>query len=94
MQFDAIHVVGYVGALGSVCAGGAQLVKILRTKKGDDVSTLDYVVRAAAALLLGIYSTSMMDIIFLVVNFGACALSLAVLGAAWWVKKHDRKKGD
>ncbi len=88
MQFDAIHVLGYAGALGSLFVGGGQLVEILRSKKADGVSALDYIVRAVASVMLGIYSTSMMDVVFLIVNFGSGLLSLAVLGAAWWVKRH------
>ena len=87
MQVDAVHVVGYAGALGSLLVGGGQLIKILRTKKADAVSSIDYLIRVVSSILLGIYSTSMMDIVFLVVNFGSALLSLAVLGAAWWVKK-------
>ena len=71
-------------------------MKIIRSNKADDVSIIDLVLRIGAALLLGAYSTSMMDIVFLVVNFGSAALSIAVLSAALWVKhsKGGQKTGN
>jgi hypothetical protein len=82
-----VSVIGGVGAVGSLLVGSAQLVKILRTKKADDVSTLDYALRAVAAAMLGIYATSMMDWTFLIVNFGSALLSAGVLAVAWRVKR-------
>ena len=87
MQFDAIHMVGYVGALGSLVFGGNQLRVILQHQSAKDVGILDYGIRVAYSILLGIYAIGTGDAVFVVVNFGAALLSAAVAAAAFFMKE-------
>ena len=87
--FDWLHVIGYVGALGSLVFGANQLRVILTKHEAKDVSTFDYLVRVVYSLLLGVYSVGMRERLFIVVNFGAALLSGGVAFAAWF---ENRKK--
>jgi hypothetical protein len=78
MELDLLHVIGYLGALGSLVFGGNQLRMILERKSAEDVSAWDYALRVGYSLLLGVYSIGIGDLVFVIVNFGAAALSLAV----------------
>ena len=78
LSFDALHLVGYLGALGSLLFGANQLRVILQHHSAEDVSVADFVLRVGYSVLLGIYSIGIGDAVFIVVNFGAAALSLAV----------------
>jgi len=90
LTFDAIHIVGYVGALGSLIFGANQLRVILQHQSAKDVGVFDYAVRVAYSVLLGVYAIGTGDVIFVVVNFGAAVLSAAVTAAAHVMKeKHD-----
>jgi hypothetical protein len=89
-KLDPIHVVGYVGALGSLVFGTNQLLILLRKHRAKDVSTFDYGVRTTYAVLLGIYSIGISNLLFVVVNFGAAILSAAVMVVAMRVKKENR----
>lgn len=90
LTFDAIHIVGYVGALGSLVFGANQLRIILRHQSAKDVGVFDYAVRVVYSVLLGVYAIGTGDDIFVVVNFGAALLSAAVTAAAFFMKeKHD-----
>ena len=90
LRLDAIHVVGYVGALGSLVFGVDQLLILLRKHRAKDVSTFDYAVRTVYSLLLGVYSIGIANLVFVVVNFGAALLSAAVMVAALRIKKENR----
>jgi hypothetical protein len=94
MQFDAIHIVGYVGALGSLVFGGNQLRVILQHHSAKDVGVFDYGIRVAYSVLLGIYAIGTSDLVFVIVNFGAALLSLAVAAAAFVMKKEHGEIGD
>ena len=87
MQFDPIHVVGYAGALGSLVFGGNQLRVIIQHQSAKDVGVLDYGIRVAYSILLGIYAIGTRDVVFVVVNFGAALLSAAVAAAAFVMKE-------
>lgn len=87
MQLDAIHLVGYLGAAGSLVFGGNQLRVILQHHSARDVGVLDYGIRVAYSVLLGIYAIGTGDPVFVVVNFGAAVLSAAVAAAAFFMKK-------
>jgi lipid-A-disaccharide synthase-like uncharacterized protein len=91
LGFDAIHVVGYLGALGSLVFGSNQLRVILQHHSAKDVGVFDYGVRVVYSVLLGIYAIGTGDLVFVVVNFGAALLSLAVAVAAFTMKE---KQGD
>ena len=82
LSFDAIHIVGYVGAVGSLLFGANQLRVILQHHSAKDVGVFDYGLRVAYSALLGIYAIGTGDVVFMVVNFGAALLSLAVAIAA------------
>ncbi|HEX6655411.1 MAG TPA: hypothetical protein VF153_04280 [Candidatus Limnocylindria bacterium] len=86
VQFDVLHVIGYVGALGSLVFGGNQLRVILQHQSAKDVSVWDYALRVGYSALLGAYSIGIGDPVFVVVNFGAAILSLAVAIASWRMK--------
>jgi len=86
MQLDVLHVIGYVGALGSLVFGGNQLRVILQHQSAKDVSVWDYALRVGYSVLLGAYSIGIGDLVFVVVNFGAAILSLAVAVASWRMK--------
>jgi hypothetical protein len=89
MTFDAIHLVGYLGALGSLVFGGNQLRVILQHHSAKDVGVFDYGIRVAYSVLLGIYAIGTGDLVFMVVNFGAAILSAAVAAAAFFMKQHN-----
>ena len=93
VSFDAIHLVGYLGALGSLVFGGNQLRVILQHHSAKDVGVLDYGIRVAYSVLLGIYAIGTGDLVFVVVNFGAAILSLAVAGAAFGMKEENQRAG-
>jgi hypothetical protein len=93
MQLDAIHIVGYLGALGSLVFGGNQLRVILQHHSAKDVGVFDYGIRVAYSVLLGIYAIGTGDLVFVVVNFGAALLSLAVAAAAFFMKKEHGEVG-
>ena len=83
MRFDRLPVIGYAGALGSLVFGSNQFRVILQHQSAQDVSAWDYALRVGYSLLLGLYSIGIGDLVFVVVNFGAAALSLAVAIASW-----------
>jgi len=87
MTFDAIHVVGYLGAIGSLTFGANQLRLLFVKQEAKDVSVFDYALRVAYSVLLGIYAIGTGDFVFTVVNFGAALLSLAVAIVAHRLKK-------
>jgi hypothetical protein len=93
LRLDPIHVAGYVGALGSLFFGVNQLRIILQKQEAKDVSLLDYGVRIAYSVLLGIYSIGISNVVFVVVNFGAALLSAGVLAAAFVMKRKDGEEG-
>jgi len=93
LSFDAIHVVGYLGALGSLVFGSNQLRVILQHHSAKDVGVFDYGVRVAYSVLLGIYAIGTGDLVFVVVNFGAALLSLAVAAAAFRMKQEHGEGG-
>ncbi|HEX3220133.1 MAG TPA: hypothetical protein VHU77_08950 [Candidatus Limnocylindria bacterium] len=78
MQFDLLHVIGYLGAAGSLVFGANQLRVIVQHQSAKDVSAWDYALRVGYSVLLGIYSIGIGDIVFVIVNFAAALLSLAV----------------
>jgi hypothetical protein len=82
VELDLLHVIGYLGALGSLAFGGNQLRLILQRHSAEDVSAWDYALRVGYSLLLGAYSIGIGDVVFVIVNFGAAALSLAVAVAS------------
>jgi lipid-A-disaccharide synthase-like uncharacterized protein len=89
LTFDAIHIVGYLGALGSLIFGGNQLRVILQHQSAKDVGVFDYAVRVAYSVLLAVYAIGTGDIVFVVVNFGAAILSAAVASAAFSMKEKN-----
>ena len=89
MSFDAIHVVGYIGALGSLVFGANQLRVILQHHSAKDVGVLDYAIRVAYSILLGIYAIGTGDLVFVIVNLGAAMLSAGVAAMAWRMKKEN-----
>lgn len=94
LEFDAIHIVGYVGALGSLVFGANQLRLILARHSAADVSVFDYALRVAYSVLLGIYAVGKSDLVFIVMNFGAAVLSLAVAIASRLTQEdHDQGAG-
>lgn len=91
MQFDLLHVIGYIGALGSLLFGGNQLRMILQRHSAEDVSAWDYALRVGYSVLLGIYSIGIGDVVFVIVNFGAAVLSLAVaIASRFMQERHGR----
>ena len=78
MELDLLHVIGYIGAIGSLAFGANQLRVIVQRQSAEDVSAWDYVLRVGYSTLLGIYSIGIGDLVFVIVNFGAALLSLAV----------------
>ena len=86
---DLIHVIGYVGAAGSLLFGGNQLRLILAHHSAKDVSVFDYGLRVAYSTLLGIYAIGTGDLVFVIVNFGAAVLSLAVAIASYLMKQRS-----
>ena len=93
LTLDAIHIVGYLGAVGSLVFGSNQLRVILQHHSAKDVGVFDYGLRVAYSVLLGIYAIGTGDLVFMVVNFGAAVLSLAVAAAAYVMKKQQGEGG-
>jgi len=88
MEFDPVHVIGYIGAIGSLLFGGNQLRLILAKGSARDVSVFDYVLRVGYSILLGIYAIGTGDLVFVVVNFGAALLSAGVAVASEVTREH------
>jgi hypothetical protein len=88
-KLDTLHVIGYLGALGSLVFGANQLRIIITKKEAKDVSVFDYIVRVTYSLLLGVYSVGMREWLFVVVNFGAALLSAGVAIAAHVEKRRS-----
>jgi hypothetical protein len=93
LTLDAIHIVGYLGALGSLVFGANQLRVIIQHQSAKDVGVFDYGIRVAYSVLLGIYAIGTGDLVFVIVNFGAALLSLAVAAAAFLMKKEHSEGG-
>jgi hypothetical protein len=91
LRFDGVHVIGYVGALGSLIFGANQLRIILAKQHARDISVLDYAIRTAYSLLLGVYSIGIQNVVFVIVNFGAALLSAGVAIAAVMMKRKDQQ---
>ena len=91
LKFDLLHIIGYVGALGSLVFGANQLRFILTKQEAKDVSVFDYIVRVVYSVLLGIYSIGLREPVFIVVNFGAAVLSTAVAVAARIEQRRHKK---
>ena len=91
MTLDPIHIIGYIGAFGSVLFGGNQLRLILAKGSARDVSVFDYALRVGYSLLLGVYAVGTRELVFTVVNFAAALLSAAVAVASKITK--DRNGG-
>ena len=68
VSLDPIHIIGYIGAPGSVLFGGNQLRLILAKGSARDVSVFDYVLRVGYSVLLGVYAVGTRDLVFTVVN--------------------------
>lgn len=92
LKFDGVHIVGYVGALGSLVFGVNQLRILLAKHRAKDLSVADYAIRTVYSVLLGIYSIGISNLVFVVVNFGAAILSAAVMIAAISIKKDNRAR--
>ncbi|HET8570936.1 MAG TPA: hypothetical protein VFN14_03525 [Candidatus Limnocylindria bacterium] len=92
MELDFIHVIGYVGALGSLLFGANQLRMIIKKRSARDVSVFDYVLRVGYSLLLGIYAVGTGDVVFTIVNFGAALLSAAVATASQLTRDHNQAR--
>jgi len=93
LHVDAIHIVGYLGAVGSLVFGSNQLRVILQHHSAKDVGVFDYGLRVAYSVLLGIYAIGTDDLVFVVVNVGAAILSLAVAAAAFVMKREQGEGG-
>ena len=52
LRFDLVHVVGYLGALGSLVFGLNQLRIIISKQTAKDISLFDYAVRVVYSILL------------------------------------------
>ena len=92
LKLDAIHIVGYVGALGSLVFGVNQLRIILQKQEAKDISLFDYGVRVVYSVLLGVYSVGIGNLVFVVVNFGAALLSAAVAVAGALMKRKESER--
>lgn len=90
LRFDLVHVVGYLGALGSLVFGLNQLRIIISKQTAKDISLFDYAVRVVYSILLGIYSIAIGNVVFVVVNFGAALLSACVAGLGLYMKVRHR----
>jgi lipid-A-disaccharide synthase-like uncharacterized protein len=91
LQFDLLHIVGYIGALGSLLFGANQLRVVLQHQSAEDVSVFDYAIRVGYSVLLGIYSIGIGDVVFVVVNFGAALLSLGVAIASHLMQQRKQR---
>ena len=93
LQFDTIHIIGYVGAIGSLLFGANQLRLILVHDSASVVSVFDYGLRVGYSVLLGIYAAGKSDLVFIVMNFGAAVLSLVVAVASRITQEHGGDGG-
>ena len=88
-QLDPLHLIGYLGALGSLIFGANQLRIILTKHDARNISVFDYAMRVLYSALLGVYSIGIQNIVFIVVNFGAALLSASVAAAAILMQKQE-----
>ncbi|MBV5306572.1 MAG: SemiSWEET family sugar transporter [Desulfobulbaceae bacterium] len=79
MRFDWITIIGLIAATCTTCSFLPQVIKILQSKRTNDVSLLMYAILTTGLFLWLIYGLILKDIPLIVANSVSLALSLCVL---------------
>jgi MtN3 and saliva related transmembrane protein len=79
MRFDWITIIGLIAATCTTCSFLPQVIKILQSKRTNDVSLLMYAILTAGLFLWLIYGLILKDIPLIVANSVSLTLSLCVL---------------
>jgi MtN3 and saliva related transmembrane protein len=79
MKVDATTLIGVIAALCTTCSFLPQVVKILRSKKADDVSFLMYAILSMGLFLWLVYGVIIKDFPLILANCVSFTLSMSVL---------------
>jgi MtN3 and saliva related transmembrane protein len=79
MKFDWTTLLGIIAAICTTCSFVPQVVKILRSKRTNDVSLLMYAILSAGLFLWLIYGLLLMDLPLILANTVSFTLAMCVL---------------
>jgi MtN3 and saliva related transmembrane protein len=79
MKFDTTTLIGLVAATCTTCSFLPQVIKILRSKRTNDVSLLMYTILSTGLFLWLIYGFLLMDIPLILANTVSFTLAMCVL---------------
>jgi MtN3 and saliva related transmembrane protein len=79
MRFDWVTIIGLIAATCTTCSFLPQVIKILQSKRTNDVSLLMYAILTTGLVLWLIYGLILKDIPLIVANSVSLTLSLCVL---------------
>jgi MtN3 and saliva related transmembrane protein len=79
MRLDWITIIGLVAAICTTCSFLPQVIKILRSKRTNDVSLMMYAILSTGLFLWLVYGLFLRDIPLIVANSVSLTLSLSVL---------------
>ena len=79
MRFDWTTIIGLIAALCTTCSFLPQVIKILRSKRTEDVSFLMYAILTTGLFLWLIYGIILQDFPLILSNSISFTLSLSVL---------------
>lgn len=79
MRFDWITIIGLIAATCTTCSFLPQVIKILQSKRTNDVSLWMYAILTTGLFLWLIYGLILKDIPLIVANSVSLTLSLCVL---------------
>jgi len=79
MRFDWVTIIGLIAATCTTCSFLPQVIKILQSKRTNDVSLLMYAILTTGLFLWLIYGLILKDIPLIVANSVSLTLSLCVL---------------
>jgi len=79
MKFDTTTLIGLIAATCTTCSFLPQVIKILRSKRTNDVSLLMYTILSTGLFLWLIYGFLLMDLPLILANTVSFTLAMCVL---------------
>ncbi len=79
MKFDGTTILGVIAAICTTCSFLPQVIKILRSKRTNDVSFLMYAILSTGLFLWLIYGFLLMDLPLIMANTVSLTLAMCVL---------------
>ncbi|MBA3006486.1 MAG: SemiSWEET transporter [Proteobacteria bacterium] len=79
MNFDTTTLIGLIAATCTTCSFLPQVIKILRSKRTNDVSLLMYTILSTGLFLWLIYGFLLMDLPLILANTVSFTLAMCVL---------------